>query len=82
MADEQARRRDSRSVREWAPLVALGVVALYTVLFIVLNRHAVKVNFVVTSTRLSVIWVILLSLVAGLVLGAYGARLRRRRRGR
>jgi uncharacterized integral membrane protein len=81
MTDEQG-GRDTRSLREWLPLVVLGLVALYVILFIVLNRHATKVDFVVGSTRVSVIWVILLSLVAGAVLGAYGARLRRRRRSR
>jgi uncharacterized integral membrane protein len=80
MTDEQAGDREKRSLREWLPLAALALVALYIVLFIVLNRRAVKVDFVVGSTRLSVIWVILLSVAAGLVLGAFGSRLRRRRR--
>ncbi|MGN6799869.1 MAG: hypothetical protein ACTHKS_17135 [Gaiellaceae bacterium] len=39
-------------------------------------------SFVFGTTRLSVIWVILLSLAVGFVLGALGTRLNRRRKRR
>ena len=79
MADEQAKRERT----PWLQLTAIGLVALYTILFIVLNTNRAKVSFVFASTRISVIWVILLSLVAGAVLGSLGSRLypRRKRRG-
>ena len=79
MADEQAKRERT----PWVQLAAIGLVALYTILFIVLNTHRAKVSFVFASTKISVIWVILLSLAVGFVLGVLGARLnhRRKRRG-
>jgi uncharacterized integral membrane protein len=78
MADEQAKRERP----PWIQLTAIGLVALYTLLFIILNTHRAKVSFVFASARISVIWVILLSVVAGLVLGALGSRLNRRRKRR
>jgi uncharacterized integral membrane protein len=78
MADEQARRERP----PWVQLTAIGIVAVYTLLFIVLNTHRAKVSFVFATARISVIWVILLSVAAGLVLGALLSRLNRRRKRR
>lgn len=78
MADEQARRERA----PWVQITAIGLVALYTILFIVLNTHRAKVSFVFASTKISVIWVILLSLAVGFVLGVLGTRLNRRRKRR
>ncbi|MGN6799678.1 MAG: lipopolysaccharide assembly protein LapA domain-containing protein [Gaiellaceae bacterium] len=78
MADEQAKRERP----PWIQLTAIGLVALYAILFIVLNTHRAKVSFVFGTTRISVIWVILLSLAVGFVLGVLGARLNRRRKRR
>lgn len=78
MADEQAKRERT----PWVQLAAIGLVALYTILFIVLNTNRAKVSFVFASTKISVIWVILLSLAVGFVLGVLGARLNRRRKRR
>jgi len=78
MADEQAKRERT----PWVQLAAIGLVALYTILFIVLNTHRATVSFVFASTKVSVIWVILLSLAVGFVLGVLGGRLNRRRKGR
>jgi uncharacterized integral membrane protein len=78
MADEQAKRERT----PWVQLAAIGLVALYTILFIVLNTHRATVSFVFASTKISVIWVILLSLAVGFVLGVLGGRLHRRRKGR
>ncbi len=66
----------------WLRLVGIGVVALYLLLFVVLNTRAVPVKFVVASTRVSLIWVILLSLSAGVVLGVLLSQLHRHRMGR
>ena len=79
MADETTGRRDRRP---WIQLAAVGLIALYAILFVVLNTRRVKVSFVVASARVSVIWVILLSLAVGFVLGALGSRLNRRRKRR
>jgi uncharacterized integral membrane protein len=78
MADEQAKRDHP----PWLQLAAIGLVALYAILFIVLNTHRAKVSFVFASTKISVIWVILLSLAVGFVLGVLGSRLNRRRKRR
>ena len=78
MADEQAKRERT----PWLQLAAIGLVTLYTILFIVLNTHRAKVSFVFASTKISVIWVILLSLAVGFVLGVLGTRLNRRRKRR
>ena len=78
MAEEQAKRERP----PWIQLTAIGLVALYAILFIVLNTHRAKVSFVFASTKISVIWVILLSLAVGFVLGVLGARLNRRRKRR
>ena len=53
----------------WSRLIVIGAVAVYAMLFVVLNTRRVKVSFVFVSTRVSLIWVILLSLAVGLVLG-------------
>ena len=79
MADEQQAKRERTP---WVQLTAIGLVALYAILFIVLNTHRAKVSFVFGTTRISVIWVILLSLAVGFVLGVLGTRLNRRRKRR
>jgi uncharacterized integral membrane protein len=78
MSDEQAKRERT----PWIQLTAIGLVALYTILFIALNTNRAKVSFVFASTKISVIWVILLSLAVGFVLGVLGTRLNRRRKRR
>ena len=71
-----ARRGRGATVR----LIVLGLVAVYAILFIAFNTHHATVNFVFGSTKLSVIWVILLSIGLGVVLGLFVPQLRRRRR--
>jgi uncharacterized integral membrane protein len=76
--------RRERAARMLA-LVRLGailVVGIYALLFVVLNTRHVKVDFVFVSTRVSLIWVILLSLAAGFLLGALATGLRRYRQRR
>ena len=75
-------RPEQRARRQWVQLALLGLIALYAILFVVLNTRRVKVSFVVTSTRVSVIWVILLSLAVGIALGVLLSRLNRRRQRR
>lgn len=71
-----------RGAASAAKLVLVGIVALFAVLFIGMNTHDTKVDFVFGSTKISVIWVILLSLALGFALGALLPQLRRRRRGK
>jgi len=63
----------------WSRLIGIGLVLLYLLLFAVLNTRHVKVSFVVVSTTVSLIWVILLSLAAGLVLGVLASQIHRYR---
>jgi uncharacterized integral membrane protein len=74
---EQGRRTFQPGL--WLRLAGIGVVGFYVLLFVVLNTHGVKVSFVLGSTRVSVIWVILLSLAAGLFIGVLASQLYRRR---
>jgi uncharacterized integral membrane protein len=55
----------------------LGVAAVYAVLFIAFNTHRAKIDFVFASTRLSLIFLVLLALALGFVLGVLASRLRR-----
>jgi len=66
----------------WAWLIAIGVVAIYLLLFVVLNTRRVRIDFVVSSTRVSLIWAILLNLAAGIVLGVLLSQFHRYRRRR
>jgi uncharacterized integral membrane protein len=72
----------ARSAGSTAKVVLVGLVGLFAVLFIALNTNDTKVDFVFGSTKISVIWVILLSLALGFALGALLPQLRRRRRGK
>jgi uncharacterized integral membrane protein len=63
----------------WSRLIAIAVIVVYALLFVVLNTRHVKVSFVFTSTRVSLIWVILLSLAVGLALGVLASQLHRHR---
>jgi uncharacterized integral membrane protein len=75
-------KASGRSAGSTAKLVLVGIVLVFAVLFIAMNTHDTKVDFVFGSTKISVIWVILLSLALGFALGALLPQLRRRRRGK
>jgi uncharacterized integral membrane protein len=62
-------------------LVLIAIVA-YAVAFVLENHKQVKVRFVFASARVSLIWVILLSLALGLIGGRLLPRLYGRRRRR
>ena len=68
----------------WSRLIGIGIVVIYLLLFVVLNTRHVEVSFVFASTKVSLIWVILLSLAAGVALGVLLSQLHRfrMRRGR
>lgn len=61
----------------WARVIVFALVLLYLILFVVLNTHTVRVRFVFASTRVSLIWVIVLSGLIGLVLGVLASQVRR-----
>jgi uncharacterized integral membrane protein len=85
------RRRPSINAQElqenWQPLlyVRVGVVVLlaaYVIAFIIENRKSVSVHFVLATARVSLVWLILLSLALGFVAGILLSQLERRRRRR
>ncbi len=83
MSGETPAERTSRTRR--ATEIALAVVVVYAVVFLLLNTGRVNVHFVFWTTRISLSWVIFLSLMLGLVAGLLVAPLRargRRRRGK
>lgn len=70
---------DERQVRQLALVGGLILVASLVLLFIVENSSKVEVSFVFFSARISLIWVIVLSAVAGAIAGLVIARLVRTR---
>src|SRR5688500_2436589 len=70
--------------RNWQPRlwVALGVLILlvaYLIAFVVGNSDETRINFVFGEATTSLIWVILLSVLAGLIGGVLLSQLHRRR---
>jgi uncharacterized integral membrane protein len=66
----------------WARLLALLLLLAYVIAFVLENRKGVHVHFVLVTASVSLIWVILLSLALGLLVGILAAQLDRRRRRR
>jgi uncharacterized integral membrane protein len=65
----------------WARFAILGAAVVYAVLFIAFNTHRAKIDFVFASTRISLIFLVLLALAIGFVLGVLATQLRRHRQG-
>ncbi|HSC50358.1 MAG TPA: LapA family protein [Gaiellaceae bacterium] len=68
--------------RLYLRLLVIGLVAAYAIAFVLENDKQVHVHFVLGTARLSQIWLILLSVGIGLVLGVLVSQLYRRRRRR
>jgi len=66
--------------RLWLSLAALILIVAYVIAFVVGNSEKTRVNFVFTSATTSLIWVILLSLLAGLLGGVLVSQVYARRR--
>ena len=65
--------------RLWITLGLLILIGAYLIAFVVGNDQEASVDFVFGKARTSLIWVILLSLLAGLVGGVLLSQLARRR---
>ena len=85
------RRRPSINTKElqenWQPVLYVRVavvvlLAAYVIAFVLENRTSVKVHFVLATARVSLVWLILLSVVFGFVVGILLSQLERRRRRR
>jgi len=76
-AEQKRKPRRSFQPGLWTRLVPVGVVGVYLILFIAFNTRMAKVDFVATSTRVSTIFLILLPLGIGIVLGVLLSQLYR-----
>jgi uncharacterized integral membrane protein len=83
------RQRDAAGKLEeqWQPkvyarLIVLAIVIAYAIAFILENGKHVSVHFVLGTTRVSLIWVVLLALALGAIGGILLSQLERRRRRR
>lgn len=65
--------------RLWGVLVGLAVITAYVIAFVLENRKRVHLHFVFATASVSLIWLILLSLVIGLIAGVLLSQLYRRR---
>jgi len=68
--------------RLWVRVAALILLGAYLIAFVIGNDQEASVDFVLGEARTSLIWVILLSLLAGLVAGVLLSQLHRRRQSR
>ncbi len=80
------RKLSEEQIREWQPrfwakLIAVVVIACYLIAFVLENRKTVHLHFVLFTARVSQIWLILLVLAIGILLGALLSQLHRRRSG-
>jgi uncharacterized integral membrane protein len=71
--------RETFQPKLWLVLIGLGLIGAYVVAFIVENNNRVSVHFVLFKTHTSVIWLILLSVAIGLLVGLLMSQLTRRR---
>ena len=85
------RRRPSIDTQElqenWQPklyarLIALVLLAAYAVAFVLENKKSVHLHFVFVTANVSLVWLILLGLAVGFVVGILLSQLERRRRRR
>ena len=79
--------RDEGFRRQWQPrlylkILLLGLVLGYGTAFVLENRKQVRVHFVLGKAGVSLIWLILLSLGLGLLVGVLLSQLNRRGRRR
>jgi uncharacterized integral membrane protein len=68
--------------RLYARLLALVVLVAYAIAFVLENRKHVSLHFVFATARVSLVWLVLLSLALGATAGILLAQLERRRRRR
>jgi uncharacterized integral membrane protein len=70
---------DTFQARLWLTIGSLLLAFAYVVAFVIANSDTVKISFVFFSARSSLVWLVLLSLVIGLVGGILLSQLVRRR---
>jgi uncharacterized integral membrane protein len=78
------RRRPEGPIEDWQPrlyamLIGLVLIGVYVIAFIIKNSDKVTIDFVLLSTRTSLIWLIILLLAIGFLGGVLLSQLYRRR---
>jgi uncharacterized integral membrane protein len=63
----------------YARLIAIVLLAAYAVAFVLENKKSVHLHFVFVTANVSLVWLILLSLAVGFVVGILLSQLERRR---
>ena len=82
MSSDREHFERSWQPRLWIRVGALILIAAWLIAFVAGNDEDASVDFVIFEARTSLIWVILLSLLAGLVGGVLLSQLHRRRQAR
>ena len=80
MEDREREFERNWQPRLWVTLALLILIVGYLIAFVVGNDEEARVDFVFASATTSLIWVILLALLAGLLGGVLLSQLHRRRR--
>ena len=84
--EPQGEPRDE-PLREWQPrlyltIITLGLAIAYGIAFVLENSKHINLHFVFATARVSLVWLILLSIALGMLLGVLLSQLHRRRRRR
>lgn len=66
----------------WIRLIVLAILIAYVIAFVIENRKAVHLHFVLATASVSLVWLIVLSVGIGLIGGILLSQLERRRRRR
>lgn len=69
-------------LRLYLVLITIGLVIAYGIAFVLENNKHVSLHFVLATARVSLVWLILLSIALGMLLGVLLSQLYRRRRRR
>jgi uncharacterized integral membrane protein len=65
--------------RLWAILVGLFLIAVYVIAFVVKNDDQIKIDFVLFTATVSLIWALIFVLVLGVLSGVLLSQIYRRR---
>jgi uncharacterized integral membrane protein len=85
--EEQPAEPEEGFGRQWQPrlylrIIILGLLIAYGIAFVLENNKHVHVHFVLGTARTSLIWLVLLSVALGMLLGVLLSQLYRRSRRR
>jgi uncharacterized integral membrane protein len=71
--------REGSQAKLYGRLILLTLLIAYAIAFVLENGKHVAVHFVFTTTQVSLVWLVLLCLAIGLVVGVLAVQLDRRR---